>query len=455
MDQPKVSVIIRTKNEEKWISSCLKSVFSQNYKNFEVILVDNESTDKTVNIAEQFAVKVIQIKDFKPGKAINDGIRASNGKVIVCLSGHCIPFNDSWLENLISDLDDELVAGVYGRQQPMSFSSDIDKRDLFNLFGFDKRIQLKDSFFHNANSAFRRDIWQQFPFDEDLTNIEDRVWGSKVISAGYKIIYEPEASVYHWHGVHQDSNPVRAKNIVRILEKLPELKTNDSFIHVGEHKICLIVPIKGDYKQINGRPLLEILYDSIKDSKYISDVYVATDNLKTAELAKRIGFKVPFLRSSELSLSHVDLLDAVSYFLKELEKMGVFYDIVGILTETYPFRREGVLDEMLDQFVRNGLDTLIAGRVEDRSGFILSDEKVSMFDQGFMPRDLKNDKMVIGLLGYGCITRPFAVRNNEIFQSKVGIFEISDYLESFELRSNSLVASNHLIGILDKLLKKT
>jgi rhamnosyltransferase len=43
-----VSIIIRTKNEEKWISSCLKSVFKQEYKNIEVIVVDNESTDRTV-----------------------------------------------------------------------------------------------------------------------------------------------------------------------------------------------------------------------------------------------------------------------------------------------------------------------------------------------------------------------------------------------------------------------
>ena len=69
------------------------------------------------------------------------------------------------------------VAGVYGRQQPMSFSSDNDKRDLVTVFGLDKKTQKKDPFFHNANSMFRRDIWNEIPFDEEVTNIEDRVWG--------------------------------------------------------------------------------------------------------------------------------------------------------------------------------------------------------------------------------------------------------------------------------------
>ena len=46
----KVSIIIRTKNEEKWIKSCLNSLVSQTYDNYEIILVDNESTDDTLQI---------------------------------------------------------------------------------------------------------------------------------------------------------------------------------------------------------------------------------------------------------------------------------------------------------------------------------------------------------------------------------------------------------------------
>ena len=53
-----VSLVIRTKNEERWISSCLDAVFKQSYKNFEVIIVDNGSTDKTIEIAKSFGQKV-------------------------------------------------------------------------------------------------------------------------------------------------------------------------------------------------------------------------------------------------------------------------------------------------------------------------------------------------------------------------------------------------------------
>jgi len=50
----KVSIIIRTKNEEEWISHCLDMVYRQSFTDFEVILVDNESTDHTVEIARRY-----------------------------------------------------------------------------------------------------------------------------------------------------------------------------------------------------------------------------------------------------------------------------------------------------------------------------------------------------------------------------------------------------------------
>ncbi len=210
-ENPLVSIIIRTKNEEKWISLCLNALSTQSYKNFEIIIVDNYSKDKTIQKIKKYNVKTVFIKNFLPGKAINQGIKKSRGKIIVCLSAHCIPVNNSWLKNLIKHLSDNKVAGVYGRQEPLSYSSDYDKRDLITVFGLDKKIQIKDPFFHNANSAFLRSTWKKFPFDEKVTNIEDRVWGHQVIKKKLQIIYEPEASVYHYHGIHHSLDKKKGK----------------------------------------------------------------------------------------------------------------------------------------------------------------------------------------------------------------------------------------------------
>ena len=222
----KCSIIIRTKNEERWISSCLSAVFNQTYKNIEVIIVDNESTDRTLERTKKFNnIKYVTISKYLPGDALNKGIEASTGDYIVCLSGHCIPVNKYWLEHLVSALEEnENYAGVYGRQEPMSFSTPSDKRDLLLVFGLDRKIQQYDSFFHNANSILHRSLWDKVPFDDQATNIEDRVWGHEMLNLGYKLVYEPEASVYHHHGIHHNGNIERCNNVVKIIQ---DMQTNE------------------------------------------------------------------------------------------------------------------------------------------------------------------------------------------------------------------------------------
>ena len=98
---PLVSIIIRTKNEERWIDHCLSAIETQKLTDHEIILVDNNSEDRSVKVASKYTEKIINVTEFYPGKAINEGIRASLGKYIVIISGHCIPKNEMWLEKLL------------------------------------------------------------------------------------------------------------------------------------------------------------------------------------------------------------------------------------------------------------------------------------------------------------------------------------------------------------------
>ena len=156
--KPLISIIIRTKTKKRWIKICLNRIFEQTYKKFELIIVDNFSTDNTLQKIKSYKIsKIIKIKKFLPGKAINMGAKIAEGKYLIILSAHCIPTNNFWLENyikLISSYEKKVknIAGIYGRQEPMSSTPSNDRRDLHLLFGLDTKIQKKDSFFHNANS---------------------------------------------------------------------------------------------------------------------------------------------------------------------------------------------------------------------------------------------------------------------------------------------------------------
>lgn len=428
---PLVSIIIRTKNEERWIGACLKSVYNQNYENIEVILVDNESTDKTVVKAQEFPVKIVSIKKFLPGKAINDGIRASSGEYVVCLSGHCIPVNSDWLSNLVQDLDKKNVAGVYGRQEPLSFTSDLDKRDLMIVFGKDKKVQVKDSFFHNANSAFRREIWDVYPFDERVTNVEDRVWGEQIIAQNLNIVYEPDASVYHWHGIHQDLSSERARNIVKILEGIDVLKSNGVHQKPEDIKILAVIPSRGETLHMNGTPLIERTIKAALQSKFITDIVIATDNKKTITVAKNLGVGAPFIRPGELSEDYIDVFDVVGYTVDFLEQKNKHYNLVILLEEIYPFRENNMIDEMIKDIVSNGHDTVVAGMVESRSVWRKTSNKIEPLDKKegvLMPSILKESKKIISMVGLCCVTHTATLRNNSVFSGSVNFFEVNDAL---------------------------
>jgi glycosyltransferase involved in cell wall biosynthesis len=222
-----VSVIIRTKNEERWIGSCLDAVFNQDYPNFDVVVVDNESTDRTREIVARYhcTVRTISDAEFNFSRALNLGIKASRGTLLAIISGHCIPANEQWLLRLSLDFADPLVAAVYGRQEPLPDSTSFDKRDLYTTFGLDRREQERDYFFHNANSMICRKTWEQIPFSEEIQGVEDRDWAKKALSGGKRIIYEPMARVYHHHGIHHDQSRERVDRVVNVIELIQKDKT--------------------------------------------------------------------------------------------------------------------------------------------------------------------------------------------------------------------------------------
>lgn len=427
-----VSIIIRTKNEERWIGEVLKMVFDQDYKDFEVIIVDNHSTDKTIEKARKFDAKILYIDDYLPGKALNLGIRASRGNYIACLSAHCIPVDNKWLSKLLSNFaGEDNIAGVYGRQEPMSFSSDFDKRDLLIIFGLDKRVQEKDSFFHNANSMIRRDVWEKIPFDEKVSNIEDRIWAEQVLKQGYKIIYEPEASVYHYHGIHQDRDYERCTSVVRILESSFDI--NKNVRDIDKLETMAIIPVKGEMLYLNDKPLIEYTITRAKESKYIKKIIVSTDNEKIAQISEKLGAEVPFLRDPIYSQDYVDLEKVLKYSLEEIEKRGYLADIVVSLEITYPFREKHLIDNLILQLVNSGLDTVIPAKEEFESCWVEEKEGFKRIDEGFIPRKFKKP-IYIGVKGLGCATYPIFIREGKLFGRKVGMYKVKDPYAFIEVR---------------------
>ena len=420
----KVSIIIRASNEEKWITSCLSGIFRQDFSDFEIILIDNCSTDQTIEKARSFPIKnIISIEEFLPGKALNLGISHSKGVYIVCISAHCIPVNSKWLGTLLETIESYPdVAGVYGRQEPMAFTNDVDKRDLINVFGLDRKIQRKDPFFHNANSMIKRDVWEKTPFSETATNIEDRLWAKEVLERGFKIIYEPEASVYHYHGINQGRNIQRARNVVRILEKIhPSFR--GEYIH-DDIGITAIIPVRGRVKRVGEISLLELTIKSVKRSKYIKDIIVAADNEEHMKIASSSGVRV-IERPKDLSYDYIEVIKVHQYVLDILKDEGVLPDLVVLTQEVYPFKPKQLFDRMIKRLVNSDRDSIIAVKPIYKSIWRGNEDNLIRVDNGFMPSKYK-EPVFMALYGLGCVMEPNIILRGEKIGQNVGLIAIDD-----------------------------
>ena len=213
-----VSVVIRTKNEERWIGHTIQSVIDKLYKP-EIIIVDDNSTDNTLQIVKSFVqdnslsgdlkknnekytnIKITKIDDYSPGRALNKGIKLCKKKYIMIISAHCV-LNKLSLDKHVNDL--EKYVAIFGNQIPFFNGKRITKRYIWSHFTNKKTVNMFSSFekryfFHNAISFFKANTLKNNPFSEVLTSKEDRYWINKQIKKNKKFLYDPEMEVFHYY----------------------------------------------------------------------------------------------------------------------------------------------------------------------------------------------------------------------------------------------------------------
>ena len=207
---PNVSIIIRAKNEEKYLGQVLEALTKQSYRDFEVVLVDDNSTDKTPDIARDHGCKIITIPEgkFTYPFACNLGIKHSVGRYIVFLSGHSIPIGQDWLYHGLANFNDENVAGIYSTVFALP-DANLLERFLYGVnifrrrkFAVKKVRQVKMGVLGFTNAMIRRDLWEKHNIDENFAGgSEDRAWAKHWVDKGFTIIHEPRFVVYHSHNL--------------------------------------------------------------------------------------------------------------------------------------------------------------------------------------------------------------------------------------------------------------
>jgi rhamnosyltransferase len=200
---PVASIIIRAKNEEALIREVLTAVYEQTVRDVEVIVVDSGSTDRTLEIARMFPLKIIEIQpeEFTYGRALNIGCEAARGELLVFVSAHAVPLSTNWLACLLSHFRDANVAGVWGKSPKNKTIMPKEGVAQGRIVRQDLGMFVSDCYFglSNTNAAIRAAVWRHHPFDELLPYTEDKEWAWRVLHDGYTIVYDGRALVWHYH----------------------------------------------------------------------------------------------------------------------------------------------------------------------------------------------------------------------------------------------------------------
>lgn len=206
-----VSIIILTKNGEKYIRSLLDGLYCQRkIECAEVIVIDSGSADGTLKITSEYPVTLTRIppEEFGHGRTRNLGARLARGKFLMYLPQDATPVGSDWLNTLLLPFGDPAVAGVYCRQVPRSNASAMEKCLLLNTYsrqyevktlGKHEDISLSQCFFSTVGGVIRASLWRDHPFREDVIMSEDQAWSKEVMLTGHSIVYQPAAELLHSH----------------------------------------------------------------------------------------------------------------------------------------------------------------------------------------------------------------------------------------------------------------
>src|ERR1043166_3270500 len=121
MSEPLVSIIIRSYNEGWALGETLSALRAQDYRNWELIVIDSGSTDGSVELIRAAKPRhFIQIlpHDYNPSRVMNQGMAVARTPTAIFLNADATPEGSNWLLPLASSLQDTHVAAVFGRQIP-------------------------------------------------------------------------------------------------------------------------------------------------------------------------------------------------------------------------------------------------------------------------------------------------------------------------------------------------
>jgi len=196
----KVSLYIPCYNAERYIKECLDSVMNQSYKIDEIMVIDDGSTDRTVDIAKNYPAKIIKNRENKGLAACrNIAFREAKNEFVAALDADCVA-SPEWLAQLMQRFVNDDIAGVGGILIERHTTSRADKwRSVHMAQQWGPELLENPPFLYGNNNVFNKYCIKAVGlYNENFrTNYEDVDLSVRLYKSGFRLIYNPEALVEH------------------------------------------------------------------------------------------------------------------------------------------------------------------------------------------------------------------------------------------------------------------
>jgi len=197
MQEERVSVVIAAYNASRTIDDCLTSILKQDFSDYEVVVVDDGSTDDTVEKVKEYPVRLIKNPSQGLPAARNAGFEASKGNIVIFLDSDCIVGRD-----LIGDLVRPLQNPEIGVTQPWWDNVTKDRLVpslIFKIYEYSLPNTEYTDYFWGYCFAIRRELLKRVGGFDPATRMgaDDIELAQRIIKAGYRIYLMKELRVKH------------------------------------------------------------------------------------------------------------------------------------------------------------------------------------------------------------------------------------------------------------------
>jgi len=289
------------------------------------------------------------------------------------------------------------------------------------LFGKESRVQKKDYLFHNANSIIKKSIWKKNKFSNKLSNIEDRAWAKNLISKGYKIFYNSEAEVFHFHGLHQkETASFRAESVNEVLNKIEKnYKINfPDELNIKLNELAIIFLTNNKTLKINKiKKILKL--NNIKKCYLYSKKF--KHKIKNCENLDRDSNQD---HNAPLSVVMKNSLKSYEKKTKNVPRAVIFF------TLDYKNYFKNYLKVSIKEFCYNNYSIMFPAFEDKANYWIENNGRAEMIKTRLKEPVDVHKPIYRACYGLGTIIRPSRLRQNKIFDCKIGITKFKNNIYS-------------------------